>query len=72
MAVGQHGAQGRAARASDVEDRRLQGRIADAGYAGLPYPVEYGGRGLTLRHQEVFYEEGRVTDCRPASACRWA
>ena len=43
---------------SDVEDRRLQGRIADAGYAGLPYPVEYGGRGLTLRHQEVFYEEG--------------
>jgi alkylation response protein AidB-like acyl-CoA dehydrogenase len=42
---------------SDAEDRQLQAKIADAGYAGLPYPVEYGGRGLTLRHQEVFHEE---------------
>ena len=30
---------------SDAEDRQLQAKIADAGYAGLPYPVEYGGRG---------------------------
>ncbi len=42
---------------TDAEDRQLQARIADAGYAGLPYPVAYGGRGLTPRHQEVFYAE---------------
>ena len=42
---------------TDAEDRQLQAKLADAGYAGLPYPVEYGGRGLTLRHQEIFYEE---------------
>ena len=42
---------------TDAEDRVLQAKIADGGYAGLPYPVGYGGRGLTPRHQEVFYEE---------------
>lgn len=45
---------------SDSEDRRLQRTIADGGYAGLAYPVEYGGRGLTLRHQEVFFEEAEL------------
>ena len=42
---------------TDAEDRVLQAKIADGGYAGLPYPVEYGGRGLTPGHQEIFYEE---------------
>ena len=42
---------------TDAEDRQLQAKLADAGYAGLPYPVEYGGRGLSPRHQEAFYEE---------------
>lgn len=44
---------------TDAEDRQIQALIASGGYAGLPYPVEYGGRGLTLRHQEVFYTEAR-------------
>jgi len=42
---------------TDAEDRALQAKLADGGYAGIAFPVEYGGRGLTLKHQEVFYEE---------------
>src|SRR3954452_13517335 len=43
--------------------RVLQRRLFDAGYAGLSFPVEYGGRGLTPAHERVFREEaaGHVT-----------
>ncbi len=34
--------------------RAYQAALADAGLAGLTYPVEYGGAGLTRRHQELF------------------
>ncbi|MGA1568880.1 MAG: acyl-CoA dehydrogenase family protein [Ilumatobacteraceae bacterium] len=34
--------------------RDFQGRLADAGLAGIPYPSEYGGAGLTLEHEKVF------------------
>ena len=34
--------------------RHFQGALADAGLAGLAYPAEYGGAGLTRRHQELF------------------
>ena len=34
--------------------RRYQTALADAGLAGLSYPSEYGGAGLTQRHQEIF------------------
>jgi len=34
--------------------RDFQGRLAGAGLAGIPYPSEYGGAGLTLEHEKVF------------------
>jgi alkylation response protein AidB-like acyl-CoA dehydrogenase len=46
-----------------VEARVLQRRLFDAGYAGISYPVECGGRGLTVAHERAFREEaaGYVT-----------
>jgi alkylation response protein AidB-like acyl-CoA dehydrogenase len=37
--------------------RVLQRKLFDAGWAGISYPVEYGGRGLTPVHERVFREE---------------
>ena len=34
--------------------RSYQASLDDAGLAGLTYPTEYGGAGLTQRHQELF------------------
>jgi len=34
--------------------RSFQAALADASLAGLTYPAEYGGAGLTRRHQELF------------------
>ena len=34
-----------------------QKRIFDAGYAGLHWPLEHGGRGLTPAHHGVWVEE---------------
>src|SRR4051794_39642149 len=43
--------------------RTLQRRLFDAGYAGLSFPAEYGGRGLSAAHERAFREEaaGYVT-----------
>ena len=38
-------------------DTGWQRRLHDAGYAGLNWPVEYGGRGLPATQQLVFLEE---------------
>ncbi len=38
-------------------DTGWQRRLHDAGYAGLQWPVEYGGRGLPASQQLVFLEE---------------
>jgi len=38
-------------------DTGWQRRMHDAGYAGLNWPVEYGGRGLPATQQLVFLEE---------------
>jgi alkylation response protein AidB-like acyl-CoA dehydrogenase len=45
------------------QERVLQRRLFDGGYAGISYPVEYGGRGLTAAHERAFREEaaGYVT-----------
>lgn len=55
---------------ADSEDERFAGLrqwqrlLYDAGYVGVSWPAEWGGRGLTLRHQEVVNEElGRA--CAP-------
>src|ERR1700754_3715670 len=37
--------------------RALQKRLFDAGYAGITFPSEYGGGGLTAAHDRAFREE---------------
>ena len=37
--------------------RALQRRIFDAGYAGISWPREYGGQGLSREHEVAFQEE---------------
>ncbi|MBH0780772.1 acyl-CoA dehydrogenase family protein [Nocardia bovistercoris] len=37
--------------------RQLQRMLFDGGFAGIGFPVEYGGRGLTFDHQQAFTEE---------------
>lgn len=38
-------------------DSAWQSRQFDGGWAGVDWPVEYGGRGLPLMHQIIWYEE---------------
>jgi len=45
---------GRAMREFDVAWQRTQ---YDAGWAGINWPVEFGGRGLSLLQQVIWYEE---------------
>ncbi len=40
-----------------VRARALQRLLFDGGYAGICYPVEYGGQGLTRAHQRAFTQE---------------
>ena len=40
-----------------VEHRELQKKLFAGGFAGLCFPKEYGGQGLTLAHQLAFTEE---------------
>jgi alkylation response protein AidB-like acyl-CoA dehydrogenase len=52
----------RRAGAVDAEDlmersTEMQAKLFDAGFAGIAFPREYGGAGLTLEHQEVFAQE---------------
>ncbi len=37
--------------------RAWQAELLAAGFAGITWPVEYGGRGLSFAHQSVFNEE---------------
>jgi alkylation response protein AidB-like acyl-CoA dehydrogenase len=38
-------------------NRKLQRTLFDGGFAGIIFPKEYGGAGLTAAHQQVFNEE---------------
>jgi alkylation response protein AidB-like acyl-CoA dehydrogenase len=38
-------------------ERPKQRALFDAGYAGITWPVEYGGQGLTRAHERAFVEE---------------
>jgi len=38
-------------------DTAWQRKLCDAGYAGMGWPVEFGGRGASLGEQLVYYEE---------------
>ena len=48
--------------------RDWQRRMADAGWAGVHWPKEYGGRGATLTQSAIFFEElGRAGAPLPAN-----
>jgi alkylation response protein AidB-like acyl-CoA dehydrogenase len=47
---------------ANADDRTLQNMMFDAGFAGIAYPVEYGGAGLTFEHQKAFF--GAASDHR--------
>ena len=48
--------------------RGWQGKLHEAGYAGLSWPKEYGGRGATLIEQAIFGEEmARAKSPQPAN-----
>jgi alkylation response protein AidB-like acyl-CoA dehydrogenase len=40
-----------------ARDRALQRKLFDGGFAGICFPGEYGGQGLTLEHNRAFNEE---------------
>jgi alkylation response protein AidB-like acyl-CoA dehydrogenase len=40
-----------------ARDRALQRKLYDGGFAGICFPKEYGGQGLTPEHNHVFNEE---------------
>ena len=40
-----------------ARQRALQRRLHEAGYAGITWPVEYGGQGLTREHEQAFLQE---------------
>ncbi|MBW8825348.1 MAG: acyl-CoA dehydrogenase family protein [Acidobacteria bacterium] len=40
----------------EVDSHTLQNLLFDNGFAGIAFPREYGGAGLTLAHQKVFYD----------------
>jgi alkylation response protein AidB-like acyl-CoA dehydrogenase len=40
-----------------ARDRALQRKIFDGGFAGICFPKEYGGQGLTAEHNRAFNEE---------------
>jgi alkylation response protein AidB-like acyl-CoA dehydrogenase len=40
-----------------TENRRVQRKMFDAGFAGVAMPKEYGGQGLTAAHQKALNEE---------------
>jgi alkylation response protein AidB-like acyl-CoA dehydrogenase len=46
-----------APRTSTKRARELQRTLFEGGFAGIAFPREYGGAGLTLDHQKVFAEE---------------
>jgi alkylation response protein AidB-like acyl-CoA dehydrogenase len=54
---GEEGGPDEALEAMTARHRLLQRRLWDGGLAGILYPVEYGGLGLSREHQQVFVEE---------------
>ncbi len=39
-----------------LTEHELQAILFDGGFAGIAMPAEYGGAGLTLQHQQAFYD----------------
>lgn len=40
-------------------ERAIQRKLFEGGYAGITWPTDYGGQGLTAAHQRAFDEEAR-------------
>ena len=40
-----------------TSNRALQRRLFEGGYAGISWPREFGGQGLTKSHEEAFFQE---------------
>jgi alkylation response protein AidB-like acyl-CoA dehydrogenase len=40
-------------------------KLSDAGYVGLTWPTEYGGRGAPYAHQAILYEEMAAAEAPP-------
>ena len=40
-----------------AENRELQRRLYEGGYAGITWPKEYGGRGLSREYESAFWDE---------------
>jgi alkylation response protein AidB-like acyl-CoA dehydrogenase len=51
------GGRGHVDDAAWLRARQLQRLLFDAGFAGICYPREYGGQGLTPEHQKAFTQE---------------
>lgn len=47
------------------EALQWQGRLAETGHAGLHWPREYGGQGLSRAHSAVWYEECAKAEVAP-------
>ena len=52
-----------------VRAKAIQRKLFDAGFAGLCYPVEYGGQGLPAEYQTRSSTESPATSCRGCSTC---
>jgi len=59
------GSRGGAARFDGPELRAWSRTLYDAGYAGLTWPEEYGGRGAPYTHQAIFLEEMARAEAPP-------
>jgi alkylation response protein AidB-like acyl-CoA dehydrogenase len=51
---------GHATVASVATQRPIQRKLYDAGYAGISWPSEYGGQGLSSAHERAFNEEAQA------------
>jgi alkylation response protein AidB-like acyl-CoA dehydrogenase len=56
--------------AAHVETRELQRRLFEHGFAGIAFPRDFGGAGLTLDHQRAFYDEATRLDRQVPTANR--
>ncbi|OJZ76109.1 hypothetical protein BRW65_01340 [Mycobacterium paraffinicum] len=55
--AGEHSRREESIETLTARHRELQGRLWEAGLAGIRYPRQYGGLGLTEKHQEAFFAE---------------
>ena len=59
------GHRGGAARFEGAALRAWSRALSDAGYPGLTWPAEYGGRGAPYSFQAIFYEEMALAEAPP-------